>query len=248
MSIHEKILTVLMAAFIVLVFSYPPLSQDPAYHNFADQNSLWGIGNFNNVVSNLPFLVIGLWGLFKLRTKLVQASWKMPAQILSLGVILVCFGSAYYHHRPGNETLLWDRLPMTIAFMCLFSLVMRDYIREEWGRKLLWPALVFGLTTVFYWFYTEQTGAGDLRPYILVQFLPGVFFLYALVFLQPRHSRKTPLFFIVIFYGLAKIFEYYDTSFYQMTGELIGGHAIKHILAALGAYYALQLFLKRENS
>ena len=41
---------------ITVVFLLPPIPQDPAYHNFADQRTLYGVPNFWNVVSNLPFV------------------------------------------------------------------------------------------------------------------------------------------------------------------------------------------------
>ena len=41
----------------------PPIAQDPTYHQFADQRTLLGIPNFWNVVSNLPFVLVGAMGL-----------------------------------------------------------------------------------------------------------------------------------------------------------------------------------------
>ena len=46
------------------LFAAPPLTQDPAYHAFADQRGFLGIANFADVASNLLFVVAGLWGLF----------------------------------------------------------------------------------------------------------------------------------------------------------------------------------------
>ena len=43
--------------------SKPPLSQDPNYHNFSDQRAILGINNGLDVLSNLAFLVVGIWGL-----------------------------------------------------------------------------------------------------------------------------------------------------------------------------------------
>ena len=42
----------------------PPLLQNQGYHGFADQRTLFGIPNFWNVFSNLPFIVVGAAGLF----------------------------------------------------------------------------------------------------------------------------------------------------------------------------------------
>ena len=40
-----------------------PIPQDPGYHLFADSRTLAGIPNAWNVLSNLPFLLVGLLGL-----------------------------------------------------------------------------------------------------------------------------------------------------------------------------------------
>ena len=44
-------------------FPLSPFAQDHAYHAFADTRTFLGIPNFRNVSSNLPFLVVGTWGL-----------------------------------------------------------------------------------------------------------------------------------------------------------------------------------------
>src|SRR6201987_2903758 len=43
----------------------PPIAQAPTYHQFADQRTLLGIPNFWNVVSNLPFVLVGAVGLWQ---------------------------------------------------------------------------------------------------------------------------------------------------------------------------------------
>jgi hypothetical protein len=41
----------------------PPIPQALSFHHFADDRALWGIPNFGNVSSNLPFLVVAIIGL-----------------------------------------------------------------------------------------------------------------------------------------------------------------------------------------
>jgi hypothetical protein len=53
----------LMAASLAILPLLPPIPQDPSYHQFADQRTLLGIPNFWNVVSNLPFVLVGAIGL-----------------------------------------------------------------------------------------------------------------------------------------------------------------------------------------
>jgi hypothetical protein len=45
------------------VYSCHRLRNPPAYRRFADHRSFLGIPNFGAVASNLPFAVMGLWGL-----------------------------------------------------------------------------------------------------------------------------------------------------------------------------------------
>ena len=41
---------------IAVAFLLDPIAQDPAYHEFADERALFGVPNFWNVVTTLPFL------------------------------------------------------------------------------------------------------------------------------------------------------------------------------------------------
>lgn len=224
-----------------------PIPQDLEYHKFADQDSLWGIPNFSNVASNIPFIIVGLWGLKKYRTELSCQDYRLPCLILAIGVILTAFGSGWYHLMPSNRSLVWDRLPMTIAFMSLFSLIIRDYVHGEMGRKMLFPALLFGATSILYWHITEQMGAGDLRPYVLVQFLPMLLIPTIMVLYRPGYSSRSDLILVLVFYLAAKAAEYFDGLIYDVLGGSISGHSLKHLLAAVGSYYVLKMFLNSSK-
>ena len=54
------ILAALAASLAVLILGFAPIQQPSGYHDLADQRSILGIAHFWNVVSNAPFLVIGL--------------------------------------------------------------------------------------------------------------------------------------------------------------------------------------------
>ena len=136
------ILTILGIVSLIGIFFIPPIPQNQAYHNFVDDRTILGIPNFWNVISNLPFLVVGIWGLLKVNA---FAKKYLQYTIFFFGVAIVSFGSAYYHWTPNDSTLVWDRLPMTIGFMALFSIVVSEYIKDTMGRKLLFPLIVFGL-------------------------------------------------------------------------------------------------------
>ncbi len=240
---RHMILVVLTLVAVGSMFFVGPIPQDLEYHNFSDQTALWGIPNFSNVMSNIGFIFVGLWGLKKSQTELACQDYKLPYLILALGIILTAFGSGWYHLWPSNQSLVWDRLPMTIAFMSLFSLIIRDYVHGKWGRKMLFPALFFGALSVFYWYITEQMGAGDLRPYALVQFLPGLLIPVIMVLYRPKYINPLNLGLVLLFYLAAKGAEFYDGLIYDALAGSISGHSLKHLLAAAGTYYALRMFL-----
>jgi hypothetical protein len=206
------------AAFILLG---PRIPQNESYHLFADQRTLLGIPYFWNVISNLPFAVVGLLGIREFRD--------IPSRILFAGVFLTAFGSGYYHLHPSDSTLLWDRLPMTLVFMALLALVISRWIDPVWGRRLLWPLLVFGIATVVWWHLT-----GDLRPYAVAQFGPVLILLPA-IWLDHQVRGLWPT---AAWYAAAKVAEAFDLGLY--VPPLLSGHALKHLAAALATYGILR--------
>ncbi len=223
---------------LAIVLALPPVPQDPLYHGFADSRSLFNIPNFWNVASNIPFLLVGVYGLWtlpRLQPQLAPASYL----VFCLGVLLVGVGSAYYHDAPTNDTLTWDRIPMTTAFMGLFSIVIEDRVSTRLGRRLLWPLVVVGVASVLYWDWTELQGRGDLRAYGLVQFLPMVLIPLLLITGKGGGLRASWLWATLGAYVLAKLAEYFDAGIYAANG-LISGHSLKHVLGAVAVFLALR--------
>jgi hypothetical protein len=225
-------------AFVAIVGTLlvPRIPQDESYHLFADTRTIAGIPNFWNVISNVPFALVGIYGLI-LTPRLVSRSLWPGYIAFCVAVIGVCFGSAYYHYAPSTPTLVWDRLPMSIAFMAVFTLILCDRVSPALCRTLLGPLLIIGAVSVFYWSWTERHGVGDLRPYALVQFLP--FLLIALMlWLYPGSRESTAwLWWSIVMYFLAKVAEYFDAPVYRAVG--ISGHTVKHLLSAVAVLFAL---------
>ncbi len=206
-----------------------PIAQDPGYHRFADTRVFAGIVNFANVLSNLPFLLVGGYGLMR-RGRLLVPSQALAYTVLCLGAVLVGFGSAYYHLAPSNDSLIWDRLPMTVAFMALFSLVLEERLLPDARSRTLWPLLAVGIGAALYWYWSESRGVGDLRPYALVQFLPMLLIPLLLWLFPQRYLRSARVWQALALYALAKLFEQFDGQVLQSTG--ISGHSFKHLSAA----------------
>ena len=171
----------------------------------------------------------------------------VPFAVAFVGAILIFVGSAYYHWDPTNETLVWDRLPMTFAFMGIFSMVLAERVSVNIGINLLIPLLVIGVASVAYWHMTEQTGQGDLRPYALVQFLPVLLIPVILCLFPARYTGTRFLVEMIGWYVLAKGFEFLDTVIWGWTGGWIAGHSLKHCIAAWGIY-ALVRYLKHRRA
>lgn len=227
----------LLAGVVVLavgaVMAMPPIPQDLAYHEFADQRTILGIPNFWNVASNLPFLLAGLYGLWLARV--LPAPLPRPAAVvLAAGIAAVSLGSGWYHLAPDNASLAWDRLPMTVAFMALLSLVASDRVSPDWGKRLMWPLLLAGVASVAWWQLGEARGAGDLRPYALVQFLSMLLIAVMLLLYPSRQLPAAPLWWALALYALAKLAEHFDAAVFAGLGG-VSGHSIKHLLAALAA-------------
>lgn len=236
------ILFVISIALLSFLFSLDPIPQDPLYHLFADTRSLFSVPNIWNVLSNILFLIVGLTGI-----KLVSHSGiKEHPQyfIFFIGVALTSLGSAYFHLSPDNNTLFWDRLPMTIAFMALFSSIIYECINKQTGKNLLLPLLVIGVSSVIYWAWTEQIGQGDLRFYLVVQFLPLFLIPLILILYKPKKDYVLFIIALIFFYVASKAFEYFDRDIFALTG-FVSGHTLKHLSAATGTAMILSLFSQR---
>jgi hypothetical protein len=210
MSNRMKVAVTLGAlVFMLFLFVVPPLRQDQSYHAFADRRTILGIPNFWDVVSNFPFIIVGLMGLIAFRD--------FASRILFLGVFFTAFGSGYYHLAPDNARLFWDRLPMTVVFMSLLALAVSQ-------RTLVVPFVLVGVLSVTWWRLTD-----NLWLYGFVQFVPMVALLIIAV---RREPRLWPVF---IFYGLSKIAEYFDKQIYSLSP--LSGHTLKHLLAGIATWY-----------
>ncbi len=244
-------LLIFFAVLIVLsAFLVDPISQDPTYHLFADGRRLLAVDNFWNTISNLPFLVGGLAGLYFLRRRtragLIDSLY--PAYLVFfMGVTATGIGSAWYHLVPANETLVWDRLPMTIAFMALFAIVMGEHVCDRGARRMLIPLLAVGAASVFYWQYTETQGAGDLRPYALVQFLPLLLIPMILVLYEPKIGSGRVYWSMLVLYAASKIFEQLDASIFDFHA-LLSGHTLKHIFAGIAPLVYLAYLRRRTHN
>ena len=239
-----------VALVVIAVFLFvAPIPQDPAYHAFADQRTLFGIANFGDVASNLPFLVIGAWGVAYVMRHghtVCLPGLEVAYIVFFSGVLLTAFGSGYYHLAPANEPLAWDRLPMTIGFAGLFSIIVGEFVSARIGRLLVIPLLIIGIVSVEYWIWTESLGAGDLRLYAIVQFLPMLMIPFILLLYRPAIGHARYFWVMLGFYALSKITEFLDAPIFAANG-VISGHSLKHLFAAAATATLLYALMQRRR-
>jgi len=224
---------------LAVILARPAIRQDPALHALADTRTWLGIPNFGDVASNLPFLAVGLIGLLACARGRIAGALRAWT-VFFAGVALVFFGSSWYHLHPDNATLVWDRLPMTVAFMGLFTAIVSEHAGMRAERPLLAPSVAAGLASVLWWNWQD-----DLRPYIWVQAAPLLCMVYVLLVYRGRYSHRWCLAGGLACYALAKAVEFRDAELYALTGRVMSGHTMKHLLAAL-AVYLVYLMLRRR--
>lgn len=236
--------------FVAIAAFLPKIPQPLSYHDFADRRPFLGIPNFGDVASNLPFAIFGLMGVVFLlgtrsRSSFVDSRERWPYLIFFVGVFLTAFGSGYYHWAPSNTTLLWDRLPMTIAFMAIVAAIIAERVSIPLGLGLLAPLVLIGASSAFQWYFSELRGAGDLRFYATIQAFPLVVVPVLIFATRPRYTRTFDLAWVVAFYLFAKVLEYFDKTIFSF-GHAVSGHTLKHLSASLSAYFLLRMLRLRH--
>jgi hypothetical protein len=234
------LLFLIAAASILILLCLPPIHQDVRYHEFADRRRFLGVPNFGDVVSNAPFLIVGLAGIT------LGAGGRLTGYSICwftffLGVSLVSVGSGYYHWHPTNDSLVWDRLPMTMGFIGLFMAILSESVHPKLGNVLLLPGLILGAGSVIYWHWYD-----DLRFYAWVQYAPLLILPALLALFPSEYSHRYMLLVALACYLLAKLFEVFDREVFAILRDSVSGHTIKHLWAAAGCFCILQMLRKRR--
>jgi hypothetical protein len=206
------------------------------YTKFVDEYPALGIPNGKNVLSNLPFLIVGAWALFVVwRRKDSTFCARAPELAFGLGVLVTAFGSAWFHLRPdGPLRLLGDRTPMTVAFTGLSVALLDDYFFRGTRRWLIVPFLALGFASVAVWHCSSW-----LAPYAAVQALPLAIVAAVAVVEGLGGRRERALFVALVLYGLAKLTEARDKELWEALDETISGHTLKHFAAAAASLWLI---------
>jgi len=239
------LVSVLLAAAALL---HGPIAQPADYHDFADQDAVFGIAHFADVISNLGFALVALWGWAHIlpgRRNPAIAAGGTGYRLFLAGLLLTAIGSSYYHLAPDNARLVWDRLPIALACGGLLAGVWGD-VRQKDSGLAAWLALA-AIASVAWWYFTDLSGIGDLRPYLLLQALPIVLIpLWQWIYKMPRADRLAFGSALAI-YVVAKFAELNDHEIGAALGALTG-HTLKHLLATIAAALIVGRLVRRAKA
>jgi hypothetical protein len=225
-----------------LFLLHGPISQLPHYNEFADQSVFMGVVHAADVFSNLGFAAVAIWGWLSLwplrRHSALVAGWR-GYQLFLIGLLLTALGSGFYHLAPDNARLVWDRLPIAIACAGLLAGVWAENVGSHSGKtEAAWVVFLalatFAPFSVAWWWLSDQYGAGDLRPYLLLQGMPLILIpLWQWIYRAPVNDRLA-FDAALLLYIAAKIAEINDHQLLDLLGA-ISGHTLKHLLATAAA-------------
>jgi hypothetical protein len=233
-------LIVCTAALTVALMLHGPVPQPVSYHDFADGRALGGLPNYQNVLTNLLFLLAGILGWLDGRShprSRRSAAWRL----VFLGAAGVFLASSWYHLRPSDATLVWDRLAMAFAFMAYFVALIEEYVDERIDVRWLWLLLPLAFVAVGHWYVS-----GDLRAWIVAQGTPMLATPVVLLLSPRRYGGEAYLWAALACYVAAKAAEFADGALYTITGNMVSGHAAKHVLAGAGVLCLWQMLRRRE--
>jgi len=137
--------------------------------------------------------------------------------LFALFSIMVAVGSSYYHWNPTMETLIWDRLPMMLVMSKLISLKL--------NMSLMYSLTIYisSILSTVYWYYSS-----NLIPYCTFQLGPIIFFS-----LNEKYNMRL----CIGLYVIAKICEDNDKKIFGLTGYIISGHTLKHLVAGIAIFF-----------
>jgi hypothetical protein len=226
---------------------------------FADGRSWHGLPNAMDVLSNLPFLLIGFWGLYRLnridrahQEALAQFPLAPPANdppdntldcawLFFAGLVATAAGSAFFHLVPDGARLAADRAGMAVAFAGLIGIAVCERVSQRAGWPAAWFVLMAGLLSA-----EVFQESGNVLPWAIVQF-GGMALVLTLALATPmRGAVGLKLGWVICFYALAKVFELADHAIYEATQQVVSGHTLKHLTASLAGLPVLAALRKLD--
>lgn len=244
LSRSESGLLLALAMATALACLGPAVAQYANYHAFADQRTLWGLPFAMDVLSNLPFALLGAWGLVRLHNwqrplaRRVGFAVQLPcdaqlplARLFFAGLLLTALCSGYYHLHPDDHGLAVDRLGMLAPFAGLMGLAAADRISARAGQWTAAAVLALGPIAVGVWAWSD-----NLLPWSVLQG-GGMLLVMCLALRRSLIGAwGFSLAAVIAWYVLAKLLELGDHHILAWTDGLVSGHTLKHMAAAMAAW------------
>lgn len=227
----------LLAAIAFAMAVGGPIAQLPDYHAFADQRPVGPVSNAADVLSNLGFLAVGIYGMLGVqRARTVRAldGVRFSYGLFFTALILTAAGSSWYHLSPDDMRLMSDRLPIAIACSALLAAAARRHLQAP--RCINGLLLAFAVGSVAWWGLS-----GDLRPYLWLQFAPLAGIPVLLWKVKAGREEKLAYGSAIACYVAAKACELADHAVFAVLA--LSGHTLKHLFAAAGAFCIARYFV-----
>ncbi|XP_010242225.1 PREDICTED: uncharacterized protein LOC104586633 [Nelumbo nucifera] len=213
---------------VCLMLTTPKIPHSPKHHVFADMRNFLGVPNTLNVISNFPFLVVGVLGLVLcLQGSLFAISLRGEVwgwAFFYAGVTAMAFGSAYYHLKPDDDRVLWDRLPMMVAYASLFSSFIIERVGERVGLISLFLLLLMSLASIAY-----ERSFNDLRLCMMFHLIPCIAIPTMTFVFPPKYTHSRYWLWAAGVYLLAKFEGIVDRKIYGSNHYIISGHSLEHL-------------------
>ncbi len=226
----------------------PAVAQSAHYHDFADQRSWGWLPHAMDVLSNLPFALwgmVGVWVLLRaVHDRAISAAAAAMAGLFFGGLWVTAAVSAASHLQPGDAGLVWDRGGMVLPFAGLLGLAAIRAISARAGMGLATAVLVLGPLSVHAWSLT-----GNMLPWAVLQG-GGMALILGFACLRPAQAQELPVRWalLIAIYALAKLLELGDHAVYEWTGQLVSGHSLKHVVAAFAAWPVVTALLAARET
>lgn len=219
---------------LALAALLPATGLPVGYHDFVDQRAWGALPHAMDVLSNLPFALmggLGLWALGRLQAGNMASTQRGLAALFCVGLLMTAWCSGFYHLGPNDDGLCLDRLGMSVAFAGLLGLAVADRVSARSGQALAW--CIAWLAPVATWIAWHT---GNMTPWAVLQG-GGLLVLVSLMACKPKPGALGfSVTAVVALYALAKVLEVADAQVFAWTHGLLSGHSAKHLVAAWAAW------------
>lgn len=209
-------------------------------HVYADDRALGGLSNAANVLASLPLLAASLWGIVATRASRWGDELRGPWVAFHFCAGAAAGVAAAYHAAPGDTSFVLAHALSAAGFVFLSLGVLAERVHPDFGstRALLGAGLLAVLACAIVLADAALGHGIDMRPLMLLEWLPVLLIPAGALWLPGAHTRSTDWIIMLVAYGIAKGFDAADSAVLSATGW-ISGHGLMHLcLAAVAGWLA----------